>query len=49
MINIDLAKKKTKFRSAIFVIFRHSFKVSLLLILAAARKKVISDPEIGSN
>ncbi len=42
-------EKKTKFGSVISVIFLHTFKVFLLLILPAARKKAIGGPKIGSN
>ncbi len=42
-------QKKPEFGSVIFVIFPHTFKISSLLIFAAARKKVIDGPEFGSN
>ncbi len=44
-----IAKKKPKLGSMIFIIFLQTFMVSLLLISAAACKKVISGPKIWSN
>ncbi len=44
-----LPRKKPNFGSVIFVIFLHTFKVSLLLISVATHKEAINGPKIGSN